>query len=612
MSVIEEVKQRLDIVEVVGEYVPNLTKSGRSFKALCPFHSEKHASFYIFPERQRWHCFGSCAGGGDIFAFVMRKGNLDFGEALRLLADKAGVALQPKPQAKAQAEEEEKLHGVNEAAAHYYHHLLLNSTEAEGARGYLATRAVSPESIADFQLGFSPDSWDALCLYLADKGYGEEEALAAGLLVEKKVGGNYDRFRNRLMFPIRGTQGRVMGLGARALDDSLPKYLNSPQTALFDKSSILYGIDRAKTAIRRQNLVVVVEGYMDVIIAHQHGYDNVVASMGSALTDKHIGAIKRLTKNLTLALDADAAGDEATLRGVEVAAHSLDQKVVPVLTWRGLVRYENTLDAEVKVMVMPRGKDPDDIIKENAPLWQQLVAGALPVVDYTFNAVAAKLDLTKAGDKSRAVEQLLPLIAEMRDAVRRYDYLQKLARLAMVDERTLAALLRRPRPSREGTEAQPSRPTLLLSSSRLLEEYCLALLLQHPELRDSSGELSPDYFEHSENREIFAAWRHNTDLPSLRASLDAALGQHLDTLAAKAIPPASPRKLERDLAGCTLRLREQQLRAKEELLSLEAREVDAVELDRLREQGTDIGNSLRQVFIERREQRRTVSEEPTG
>jgi DNA primase len=327
---------------------------------------------------------------------------------------------------------------------------------------------------------------------------------------------------------------------------------------------------------------------------------------------KHIGAIKRLTKNLTLALDADAAGDEATLRGVEVAAHSLDQKVVPVLTWRGLVRYENTLDAEVKVMVMPRGKDPDDIIKENAPLWQQLVAGALPVVDYTFNAVAAKLDLTKAGDKSRAVEQLLPLIAEMRDAVRRYDYLQKLARLAMVDERTLAALLRRPRPSPEGTEAQASRPTLLLSSSRLLEEYCLALLLQHPELRDSSGELSPDYFEHSENREIFAAWRHNPDLPSLRAGLDAALGQHLDTLAAKAIPPASPRKLERDLAGCTLRLREQQLRAKEELLSLEAREVNALELDRLREEGANIGNSLRQVLIERREQRRTVSEEPTG
>jgi DNA primase len=612
MGVIDEVKQRLDIVEVVGEYVPNLTKSGRSFKALCPFHSEKHASFYIFPERQRWHCFGSCAGGGDIFAFVMRKENLDFGEALRLLADKAGVALQPKPQAKAQAEEEEKLHRVNEAAAHYYHHLLLNSTAAEGARGYLATRAVSPESIADFQLGFSPDSWDALRLYLADKGYGEEEALAAGLVVEKEAGGSYDRFRNRLMFPIRSTQGRVMGLGARALDDSLPKYLNSPQTALFDKSSILYGIDRAKTTIRRQNLVVVVEGYMDVIIAHQHGYDNVVASMGSALTEQHIGAIKRLTKNLTLALDADAAGDEATLRGVEVAAHSLDQKVVPVLTWRGLVRYENTLDAEVKVMVMPRGKDPDDIIKENAPLWQQLVAGALPVVDYTFNAVTAKLDLTKAGDKSRAVEQLLPLIAEMRDAVRRYDYLQKLARLAMVDERTLAALLRRPRPSREGTEAQASRPTLLLSSSRLLEEYCLALLLRHPELRDSSGELSPDYFEHSENREIFAAWRHNPDLPSLRAGLDAALGQHLDTLAAKAIPPASPRKLERDLAGCTLRLREQQLRAKEELLSLEAREVDAVELDRLREEGTDIGNSLRQVFIERREQRRTVSEEPTG
>ena len=230
--------------------------------------------------------------------------------------------------------------------------------------------------MSQFQLGCSPDSWDSLRQEMLKIGYRESELIAAGLVIEKeRGGGTYDRFRNRLMFPIRDMTGRVLGFGARALDESLPKYLNSPQTLVFDKSNVLYGIDHAKSTIRKQNLAVIVEGYMDVIVAHQYNFSNVVASLGTALTEKQVRLIKKLTKSLALALDADAAGEMATLRGIEVASHTFDQKVVPFPTSAGLVKYEDVLDAEISVMVLPAGKDPDDIIKENPKVLEVGVAG---------------------------------------------------------------------------------------------------------------------------------------------------------------------------------------------------------------------------------------------
>ena len=235
MSVIDEVKQRLDIVELVSEYV-SLQKSGRNFKALCPFHAEKHPSFFVFPERQSWHCFGACGTGGDIFSFTMKKEGLDFGQALRLLAEKAGVTLvAPSSVEKgAEAEKRDRLFRIHEAAAEYYHYLLLNASAGKTARDYIAQRGLSSQTIKNFQLGFSPEGWEALEQYLVGKGYEEAELVAAGLVLERDGGGSYDRFRNRLMFPIRDVQGNVLGFGARALDESLPKYLNSPQTLIFD------------------------------------------------------------------------------------------------------------------------------------------------------------------------------------------------------------------------------------------------------------------------------------------------------------------------------------------------------------------------------------------
>src|SRR4030042_2585588 len=308
MSVIDDVKQRLDIVQVVSEYT-KLQKSGRNYKALCPFHSEKTPSFFVFPERQSWHCFGACGTGGDVFSFIMKKEGVDFGQALRLLAQRASITLgQPETPAKAEDKEKERLFRINEAAAQYYHHLLLNTKAGEAARNYLSKRNVALETIIKFQLGFSPDSWEAVKNYLIDKGYEERELVRAGLIIERENETSYDRFRNRLMFPISDAQGGVTGFGARALDDSLPKYINSPQTIIFDKSSSLYGIDKAISAIRKKNLVIIVEGYMDVVLLHQSGWENVVASMGTSMTEKQVDITRKLRKNIDLALAPEEAG----------------------------------------------------------------------------------------------------------------------------------------------------------------------------------------------------------------------------------------------------------------------------------------------------------------
>ena len=593
MSVIDEVKQRTDIVEVISQYA-SLTKAGRTFRALCPFHSEKHPSFFVYPEQQSWHCFGACNTGGDVFSFVMKKQGIDFGEALRLLAQRAGVTISTGFGQDAGRDEKERLYQANEAAARYFHNLLLSSPDGEKAKSYVASRGFSLKTITDFQLGFSLNSWEALKQYLMERGYTETELLAVGLVIEAEAGRTYDRFRNRLMFPIFDVRGRIIGFGARVLDDSLPKYLNSPETPIFDKSSSLYGINLAAAAIRQQDTAVIVEGYMDVITAHQSGFNNVVASMGTSVTEKQVYILKKLTRNMALALDADTAGSEATLRGVG---------------------YENTLDAEVKVIILPSGKDPDDVIKQDTKTWQYLLAEALPIVDYTFNMVTAELDLTAAKDKSLAADKLLPVIAEIKDTVRQAHYLQKLARLVKVNERSLEAVLKRTgasqvrRSVKEPAQESVTHPLHPFLSSPL-EEYCLALLLQHPELKAQDEGLSPEYFENSENHEIFIAWQQADDLASLKAQLDSAIWEHLNTLINKNLPA---NQIEQKYASCVLRLREKFLRGletkREAVLVLEAETGGtAAELAKLEEQGIGVSIQLGEVFTQRKRMRSGAKE----
>ena len=613
MSIIGEIKEKIDIVELVSDYV-SLQKAGRNFRALCPFHVEKHPSFFVFPERQSWHCFGACNSGGDVFSFLMRREGIDFGQALRFLAEKAGVSLAlHKGGNEVERGKEARLFEINEVAAEYYHYLLLTAPEADLARKHVIQRGVLPQIIKNFQLGFSLDSWEALLRYLTGKGYSFEELVAAGLVIEKGGGDGYDRFRNRLMFPIRDIQGHLIGFGARALDDSLPKYLNSPQTPIFDKSNIVYGIDRAKTTIRQRNSVVIVEGYLDVIIAHQYGWENVVASMGTSLTEEQLRILKRLTKNLFLALDADTAGEEAALRSIEIAEQTLDKKVVPVPIWSGLIRYENILDADVRVIVLPSGKDPDEVIKEDISLWQDLVDKALPVVDFAMQAIMSRVNLEQARGKSLAWARLKPLLFEIKDPIRQSHYLQKSARFLKMDERILASDLRRsytkkrrPQIAGETEEVSPIIPSLPSSSSPL-EEYCLTLLLQYPEFRAISGELRSEYFQHSENRELFIKWQQSTELTSFQDSLDTSLREHADHLLKRVLPTTLAQNEEERwhaLNDCILRLQERWLRnletERKEVLLLEAERSDiTTQLAKLEEQGIDVSLRLKEIFNKR-------------
>jgi DNA primase len=613
MSVIDDVKQRLDIVQVVSEYT-KLQKSGRNYRALCPFHSEKNPSFFVFPERQSWHCFGACGTGGDIFSFTMKKEGVDFAQALHLLANKAGISLVAltTPEKQIQNKEREKLFEVNEAAAEYYHHLLLNTSVGEITRNYVTRRGLLPEIIKNFQLGFAPEGWDTLKQYLKDKEYGEAELLASGLLVEREDKNSYDRFRNRLMFPIRNIQGKILGFGGRALDDSLPKYLNSPQTPIFDKSSSLYGIDRAKIAIRQKDQAVIVEGYMDVLTAHQYGYANVVACMGTAMTEKQLAIIKNLTRNLILALDADTAGEEAISRSGEMVDNMLS---VPLKGYFSMgydpasMIFSDAQDFEVKVFVLPQGKDPDEVIRENASRWQELIKNAKPMINFIFEKVTHKLDLSSARDKSSAVEKLLPLLSQMKDSIRRGHYVERLARLLKINEHDLKDKLDKfkadERKRRATKNVKAFTPVVPAITSFSPEQYCLTLLLQYPELKSESTGLSPDHFENTENRELFIKWQQCDDIAYLRDSLDSALQEYLESLLAKDLPPIlkeSEAARCEDLTQCINRLQERKLKNleadKQELLAIEA-EIGgtAAQLAKLEEQGLEIDKQLQEIRI---------------
>ncbi len=574
MSVIDEVKERLDIADVISGYVP-LKKAGVNYKGLCPFHTEKTPSFVVFPETQTWHCFG-CDAGGDVFSFVMRYENLEFGEALRLLADRAGVRLQPRgEEAQAAAQLEDRLRQINAAAAAYYHELLLKAEEAAHARRYLSERGISEATTDTFQLGYAREDWQALGNHLTTKGHPWVDLLEAGLVLERQGGGYYDRFRGRVMFPICDVHANVVGFGARALDDTPPKYLNSPQTPLFDKSSVLYGIHRAKAAIREQGYAVIVEGYMDVLMAHQYERCNVLASLGTAVTEKQIRTVKKLTKELVLAMDADTAGDQATLRGLQVAKETFDRHAVPVPTWRGLIRYEDQLDAEISVVTLPAGVDPDEVIRADVSQWDALIGQAQPVVEYHLQAVVSRFDLQSPKDKTRAAQQVLPLIMEIQSPVERSHYMQRLARLLRVDERTLQREAQRLEAAPIATKLSAERLGRLSAQPGLtfgLERYVLLLLLHDPALLGPMNDalvalglppLTGEDMTGTEERALFEFVQSRIreggalELESLQEQTDPVLRRSLDSVLSLADAAALPSADQAELAAaeCALRLR---------------------------------------------------------
>jgi DNA primase len=470
-SRIETIKAKIDVVEEVGLVVA-LRKSGKTFQGLCPFHNERTPSFYVFPESQTWRCFG-CHEGGDVFTFVEKQQGLDFRDALLYLAEKTGVVVEgfggTNPEQEREANTlKERLRKLNEEAMLWFHQMLLRSKDAAEARAYMQSRGISSESVISFSLGYAPEHWDSLSRYLLGQGYTEDELVTGGLARPREVGkvqvGSgasvaereqsgrvYDYFRNRIIFPIRDIRGRVIGFGGRALADGQPKYLNSPQTLLFEKNNVLYALDKARDAIKFAKQVIIVEGYVDAVIAHQYGTKQTVACIGSAITEKHIQQIKKLSKQVTLALDPDEAGMAATEHGIQEALRAFDRKIVPIPlsatpagrsskdrnNARGLIRLEGQVDAEINVLRLPAGKDPDEVIRQDFAAWTYAVSHPLPLVEYYFEARTEDLDLQEPSGRTEAAKRLLPILGMISDRVERDAYARKLARMTRVDEFTL-------------------------------------------------------------------------------------------------------------------------------------------------------------------------------
>jgi DNA primase len=611
MRTSEEVKQKTDIVEVVSQYV-TLTKAGRLLKGLCPFHSEKHGSFFVYPEQQTWHCFGACSTGGDVFSFVMKKDGLDFSETLRLLAERAGINLPTRYEGRADREKQNRLHQANAAAAIYFNNLLLNSPSALKARNYVNSRNISAASITDFQLGYSPSGWQELYNYMIKEGYSDNELIEAGLMAKGNDDHLHDRFHNMLMFPISDMKGRINGFGARKLDESQPKYINSPQTELFDKSAFPYGLNLAAKEIRKRDSVVIVEGYTDVITAHQTNFKNVVASMGTSVTEKQINSLKKLSRNIVFALDADSAGNEATLRGVT---------------------FENILGSEIKVVVMPEGKDPDDVIRENPSDWPKLIDSAEPLIDYIFDQSTKGLDFNTTSGKKNITSLMFPIMAEIKDDVRLDHYTRKFASLIHTDQKKVENELSKfkfDQKLKESGKTSFTSPIIDRSTKALLEspleEYCLSLLLKYPELQDKATELAVEYFGSSENREILTTLKRVEDTSLLKNSLPLTLHQHLDDIMAisavkttkvdqnfynfvlKQSPGVS---IKRKFADCILALQEKfyQAEVAKVAITVDAERVAGVEEDELaslNNQRNEVSDKIRQIQTKKQKRRREL------
>ncbi len=535
---IETVKERTDIVDLVGSKVP-LRQAGRNFKGLCPFHDEKTPSFVVYPESQSYHCFG-CGKSGDQFTFVMDTENLDFRDALKLLAERAGVELESQRQQRRDPErdrERERLIELNERAALYYANLLWTSPAAAPARALLERRGVDRQTADRFGIGFAPESFDALKSHFLARSATEEEMLAAGLLSKNEnTGRTYDRFRNRITFPIRNRDGQSIGFGARALGDEKPKYLNSPQTPIFDKRSVLYALDKANDAVRRERSMVIVEGYMDAIAAHQCGYENVVASMGTAVTPTQVAPIRRYLDHVYLALDSDAAGQMATLRGIEAMRESfVDDERVEVSA-NQMVRFERTIGAEIRIVELPEGKDPDEFIRARPEAWPEVLAKAVPLVEYYLTHALAGVNRSPNARANALREIAVPILHEIGDEdVLKY-YVDLTARLLGYGsggpEEVRRAVRRasgptsRPRQpaQRERDIPPPERP-----AAADPERYLVGIILSYPQAGFAElGQLSRDDVVDARHRVILE------QLAAAQGDIEATLTMLPDELAAYA------------------------------------------------------------------------------
>lgn len=472
-SQIEEIKNKLNIVEVIGSYV-KLSKTGINYRGVCPFHSEKGPSFFVSPARQMWHCFG-CGAGSSIFDFIMKIEGVEFGDALRILAAKAGVELKREnPQLRT---ERARLHEICELACSFFEKQIGNSASGKDAKEYLLKRGIKEESIKKWRLGYSPDTWQGLSDFLVGRGYNREEIIKAGLAVKSEKGNDpYDRFRGRIIFPIFDLNSQVIGFGARVFKEAnkkeIAKYINTPQTMLYDKSNVLYGINNAKLSIRKKNQCVLTEGYTDAIMCHQAGFENTVAVSGTALTPRHLNTLKRYSDNLLLAFDMDLAGDNATKRGINLAqSQGFNIKIID--TYSG-------------------AKDPAEIILENPKNWSDSIEKARTIMDYYFDSAFSHFDKNTPQGKKEIGRIILPAIKRLQNKIEQSHWVQKLAQKLGIREEAILEELKNTKTDNfysNSTEIETAQvksknskgPKGYLDRKKLLEDNIISLVFKDPE-----------------------------------------------------------------------------------------------------------------------------------
>ena len=489
MSTTDEIKSKIDIVDLVSEAGVKLRKTGRNYTGFCPFHTNKHTpAFVVWPETGTWRCFGECNEGGDIFKFVMKKDGIDFKEALQKLADRAGVKIESyQRETPIQKEAYQHLRDLLEDAILFYRNHLLNNKDV---LTYLhEKRGLTDATIETFGLGYAPPGFDNALKHLTQRGYSEQDLLDGGVLSESESGKRFDRFRHRIMIPIRDEQARMSGFGARIVDpNDIPKFLNSPETPIFTKGHLLYGLDRARKPISIADQAVIVEGYLDVIAVHQAGYENVVSPMGTALTEEQLRLLKKFTRRIVLALDPDTAGQKAVLHGLDAVRSAMDREGEFRFDARGLLRNEARLQADLRVATMPDGLDQDEIVVRNREEWKQLIENAKPIVTHVMETLAVGRDLKDPKVKNQIASQILPLIEDLPNAPERDTYRQQLARMLKVDERALTGAqaqgprVKRPRIVKQKKIQESANVSVTISSNRRVEEYIIAVLLRKPEL----------------------------------------------------------------------------------------------------------------------------------
>jgi DNA primase len=627
-----EVKSKLSVVDVVGESV-SLKKAGTTYKGLCPFHGEKTPSFVVTPARESWHCFG-CGKGGDIFSFVMERDGLSFPEALRTLAAKAGVEIDERT--KREDARRARLRGVLDAAIAFYHAVLTNSKVGEPALDYLRGRGFTNDTIEAHQLGWAPAGWDVMARQLqAKRDIRPDELVEVGLASPSQRGrGVIDKFRARVLFPIRDQNGHAVGLGGRLLEGEGPKYLNSPATPLFDKSRTLYLIDKAKGPIRKTAQATIVEGYTDALMAHQAGFDNVVASLGTALTPNQIGLLTRYANRIALAYDVDPAGEKAGTLGVTALTGLIGQ----------LQRDDSGVKLEdVRVVRLPDGKDPDEVIREAPADWEAGVAKAKPLVEYLIDHHAARHDLKTSSGRIGFVEAVMPAIRDIADPLRRDEALQQVRRVSGVEERVLRQVLDRriaaaggagPRSGAEqgsritadavlaSPDALPVGDILRAVSPVEAELLRLLLLLPEQQLR-VVDELGPDQLPSTLARELYRAivLGRAPDDHGVHPGFEVvAFVQGIDdrevqSLAQAVIAMDRPDPDPREVNGLLLDLEQMQLRARsdfnESALSEAERAGDRETIERLQLERRQI-NEARRSLDRRRDQTRLLARPETA